>query len=355
MKTNHFEVRLTALMMAMAMTLFYSCQDECSKINGHAYVELAGMKWATENVGEVEGVKAVATDETYGYYYAQVDDDAKKAAESWGDQWTLPTEAQWQRLITECEWSWTEEYNYRGKTMSGFIVSDISDSSKFIFLPAVGKHHSLGNGVFHQSGKGCYWSAANKWCLCINPSDRHMTDFYDPDNGMAVRPVIKEVIKVDGQINGHDYVEIAGYKWATENVGAVNGVEAGADEVYGYYYSQPNAKKAAASWGGTWTLPSEAIWQALMHNCKWLWVNCYNFNGKTMSGFIASDKNDSSRFIFFPAAGFYFYGFGYAEQGHDGKYWSSDNERFLSFDKGYLDMWGDNGTSLGMAVRLISL
>ena len=80
-RLNLFKYGLTALMMAFAMTLCYSCSSDDdeetnqevnppsngdSKINGHDYVELAGIKWATENVGEVERLKAIAKDSIYG-------------------------------------------------------------------------------------------------------------------------------------------------------------------------------------------------------------------------------------------------------------------------------------------------
>ena len=124
-KLSFFKYGLTALMMAFAMTLCYSCSSdddeennrevnppsngESGTINGHDYVVLAGYKWATENVGEVNGVEAKAgpganNNEWGCYYYTQ--SNAITAAASWGGTWTLPTIAQWQKLIDECYWEW---------------------------------------------------------------------------------------------------------------------------------------------------------------------------------------------------------------------------------------------------------
>ena len=110
-----------------------------------------------------------------------------------------------------------------------------------------------------------------------------------------------------GTINGHAYVELAGCKWATENVGFIKSGKTDViyDSTYGLYYTlaNDNAKQAAESWGGTWKLPSDEQWLKLMDDCNWEWITDYMFNGKVMNGFKVSDKKDSSKFIFLPAAG----------------------------------------------------
>ena len=209
---NLFKYGLTALMMAFAMTLCYSCSSDDDEetnqevnppsngeseisgtINGHDYVVLAGYKWATENVGQVNGVEAKtgpgANNNEWGcYLYTQ--DNAKKAAESWGGTWKLPTENQWKALLNEnyCTWTWTKGYSYGGKTMNGYIVSDKDDASKFIFLPAAGIYIYGHSGVYDQGNDGYYWSADNGRCLLFNDGNRRMYGS-SPDNGLAVRPV----------------------------------------------------------------------------------------------------------------------------------------------------------------------
>ena len=171
----------------------------------------------------------------------------------------------------------------------------------------------------------------------------------------------KDTFKGDGKINGHDYVVLAGYKWATENVGAVYGVEAKAgpaaeDNVWGcYYYTQENAKKAAESCGGTWKHPSEAQWQKLLDECDWRWKKGYSYGGKTMKGYIVSDKKNASKFIFLPAAGICIVGYNDVDdQGDIGYYWSSDDERCLDFDNGSRSMYGGRYPSNGFTVRPVS-
>ena len=163
-----------------------------------------------------------------------------------------------------------------------------------------------------------------------------------------------------GTINGHAYVELAGYKWATENAANFEkgvSIVAG-DAIYGFYYTQENdnAKQAAESWGGTWKLPTAKQWEALMdeNNCTWTWKTDYTFKGKTMNGYIVSDKNDDTKFIFLPAAGIYVDGYyGVRVQGGDGYYWSTDDDRYLGFSGG-LRVVGNDGPYDGMAVRPVS-
>ena len=143
------------------------------------------------------------------------------------------------------------------------------------------------------------------------------------------------------QINGHDFVKLGGYYWATENVGEVENMyifQGG----YGYYYNQANAKVAANTWnsesggGRSWTLPSEAQWNALLKYCDWEWKEDYDYNGTNMNGMLVKGKADnyeSDHSIFLPAAGFYnvqvsSVNFG----GSDGYYWSTSNDRHLGFN-----------------------
>ena len=171
------------------MKVTFGEKEEIGTINGHAYVELAGYKWATENVANFEkGLTTFAIDPTYGLYYTQSNDNAKNAAESWGGTWTLPTEEQWQKLIDECDWTWKKDYSYGGKTMNGYIVSDNKDPSKFIFLPAAGIYLDGGNFVGGRGNGGYYWSTDNERYLLFNNGFRRMS-YYNPGNGMAVRPV----------------------------------------------------------------------------------------------------------------------------------------------------------------------
>ena len=193
-------------------------------INGHAYVNLAGKKWATENVGACSTVTAVVRPETntpgndWGFYYYKQDyNDALNAAQSWGSEtdanqvahsWKLPSEEQWKALIEECYWEWTGSYNYPTSPYNGkpgYIVYQVksdADKNQFnisnsgytpatvnhLFLPAAGFYGDGGDDVLDQGGHGCYWSSGRARYLDFYNGNRRM-DSSNPGDGMTVRPV----------------------------------------------------------------------------------------------------------------------------------------------------------------------
>ena len=200
-KLNFLKFGLTVLMMTFAMTLCYSCSSddeennnqevnppsngENGTINGHAYVVLAGIKWATENVGNVESAMISAIDSTYGCYYAQL--NAKKAAENWGGTWELPTKNQWQALINECNWTW----NVSGMLVEG--KKENGEEGNSIFLPAAGTYLYGSRGFGGQGHYGYYWSMDFESYLSFDQGNRRIIDWHmngrEPWDGMAVRPV----------------------------------------------------------------------------------------------------------------------------------------------------------------------
>ena len=138
----------------------------------------------------------------------------------------------------------------------------------------------------------------------------------------------------ENKINGHDYVKLGGYYWATENVGEVKdennaSMYVGYNDTYGYYYNYANAIEAAGTWnsgsggGHTWTLPSAAQWQALIDYCKWEWKE--NYNDTKMNGYLVKGRDDtyeSGNSVFLPAAGLCDAG-SVGGQGNNGHYCSS--------------------------------
>ncbi len=132
---------------------------------------------------------------------------------------------------------------------------------------------------------------------------------------------------VDGKAkyfhHGHTYVEIGGLKWATMNVGATSETDYGlyfqwgdtqgytADQVgigegqkafksTDYKWTEDDAVRA--NWGGDWHMPTREEFLHLGQAVNSEWVT--NYNGSGNNGFLCTDKNDSSKTLFFPAAGF---------------------------------------------------
>jgi len=194
--------------------------------------------------------------------------------------------------------------------------------------------------------------------------------------------------------NGHDYVEIGGLKWATMNIGASSVTDAGKyfqwGDISGYTAAQVGSDKvfnwanykycdgtssnmtkynstdgktvldssddaAQAAWGGSWRMPTKAEFQALGNAVNTAWTSNYNSTG--VKGLVLTDKDDSSKVLFFPAAGNCYDG-SVDSVGNNGGYWSSSlfddfvaGACRLYFNGGDVYWDSDNGRYCGYPVR----
>lgn len=194
----------------------------------------------------------------------------------------------------------------------------------------------------------------------------------------------------------HDYVEIAGIKWATMNIGAANETDIGlyfqwgdtqgytADQVgetkqftwEDYKYAtdtqsmpkmtkynatdgktvlDPEDDAVTAAWGSKWRMPTTAEFQTLGTATTSAWTSSYEDSG--VAGLVLTDKDDSSKKLFFPACGDC-YGGSVDYVGSIGYYWSSSlyssevqSAYDLSFGSGYVDWQYDGSRFFGCAVR----
>ena len=203
---------------------------------------------------------------------------------------------------------------------------------------------------------------------------------------------------VNDPYNGHEYVEIGGLKWATMNIGASKPSDCGLyfawGDTKGYTYKQVGSGEgqkyfgwadykhgngtsspgetgmtkykyndglttleavddaAVANWGGSWRMPTTDDFQTLgaAVNTAWTQVN-------GVYGILCKDKKDSSKTLFFPAAGFCNDGSG-KNVGNGGIYWSSslftvsrNNAYNLNFTSSNL-LWGNASPRfVGCSVR----
>jgi len=195
----------------------------------HEYVEIAGLKWATMNVGansvtdtglyfqwgDTQGYTAdqVGSGEGNKYFgwedykygssapFSKYDNDGKTvldleddaARANWGGSWRMPTKDEYVALGAAVNTAWTA--SYQGSGVSGLVCTDKTDSSKVLFFPAAG---SCFNGSVGRVGNlGYYWSSSlytnsvQYACYLLSTSGGAYWDSYnDRCNGFPVRPVI---------------------------------------------------------------------------------------------------------------------------------------------------------------------
>ena len=167
--------------------------------NGHDYIEIGGIKWATMNVG-ANSVTDIGLyfqwGDTQGYTASQVgsgsnqkyfgwadyeygdgtsspgaagmakynstdgktvldaSNDAVTAA--WSGSWRMPTTAEFQALGAAVNTEWVSDY--QGSGIGGLVCTDKTDSSKTLFFPACG---NCFNGSVSSVGHyGGYWSSS---------------------------------------------------------------------------------------------------------------------------------------------------------------------------------------------------
>ena len=111
---------------------------------------------------------------------------------------------------------------------------------------------------------------------------------------------------------------------------------------------------ASVNWGGNWRMPSKEQIEELYNNTDNTWVD--DFEGTGVSGRKFTNKKDSSKFIFLPAAGSR-YDASLGDAGSYGYYWSrrldTDSPHdacSLDFNSGIV-IWSNNFRNYGQAVR----
>ena len=178
---------------------------------GYGYVDLglpSGLKWSTCNVG-------ASTPGDYGNYYAWGETSTKTeyyssnsasygkswsdiggsssrdaARANWGGSWRLPTRSEFQELIDNCTWTWTEQNGHKGYKVTS------KKNSQSIFLPAAGCRG--GDTLYNDGEDGLYWSSAPFESFDDSAYDLYFREGYRSVDwsgryyGRSVRPVLED-------------------------------------------------------------------------------------------------------------------------------------------------------------------
>ena len=198
----------------------------------------SGTRWATKNVGatsetdyglmfswgDTQGYSSSdATDHTFDWEnykwnpsgdgstftrYTGSDSTTKlkyeddAARTSWGGDWRMPTKDDFRELIDETDHVWVTNYN--GSGINGWIFSNKTDASKYIFLPAAGMRYN--SQISQQGIEGQYWSssyptnyssAQKGYAMYMSKNAIPLAQVMETVRcfGTPIRPVYKIVIK----------------------------------------------------------------------------------------------------------------------------------------------------------------
>ncbi len=154
--------------------------DDQHSLNGHEYVDLgltSGKYWSTKNYG-------ADSPEEAGDYLS--DTYINLIGKYWGEDWRTPTKEEFQELIDECEWTWTERNGHNGYNIKG-------PNGNTMFLPAAGKKDiisvsQLGTyAYYYTSTEGSY--SVYKWILQGNASSTKLNETLIVTDNYPIRPI----------------------------------------------------------------------------------------------------------------------------------------------------------------------
>ena len=118
--------------------------------NTKDYYALSSYKWYDTTSQEYKKYVYSYVTQTIDRVNLDPEDDAAYVHQDWGKEWRMPTQAQLDELIRECDWEWKALNG-----VNGYIVSSKkSGNDNRIFLPAAG--YWEGSGV-NGTTTGCYF------------------------------------------------------------------------------------------------------------------------------------------------------------------------------------------------------
>lgn len=366
------------------------------KHHGHEWVDLglpSGVRWATCNYRAARPQQA-------GEYYGWGDStprceysrDVSKShgvdtgdisnnlaydevRRVWGRGWRMPTIADFQELIDNCDYMFTQY----GDSYGAIFMS--RTNGQFIFLPLTGYKENW--DFMDASIEGLYWTSTPH-SEAFN--DAHIFRFNATTSGygwaqrhlgLCIRPVCdymrEEKYPTSGVAGGHEWKDLglpSGTRWATCNVDATKPSQPGKHYAWGEQttkstYSIATSKYinkslgdisgkasydvAAAKWGNGWRMPTVKELYELVVYCNWKYTKVDGRWGVMLT----STFNGES--IFLPATGHKWDNDHYEPNGC-GNYWTStqhsDNACAYSYQYGAaLGEVSYTGINAGLAIR----
>ena len=151
----------------------------------------AGYNWASYGLckGSTSTLKKYCTYSDYGTVDNRtvLDPEDDAAYVNLGNNWRMPTNADWTELCTECTWTWITRNGVYGR----LVTSNTNGNS--IFLPSAGGR--LDNELYNAGSGGTYWSSSLRtyvpycaWYVYFDEEEILRTDGYRY-GGFSIRAV----------------------------------------------------------------------------------------------------------------------------------------------------------------------
>ena len=312
---------------------------------------------------------------------------------------------------------WSGNANYNASPWSNYVTVQMNKASRTLSWTSaptdmeagdsitVAAAPSAGSGdgtITYTSSDSNVASVEGNSVTAIDAGTCIITATISEGTNYLSASVTAEITIEDSSSMGHAYVEIGGLKWATMNIGATSVTDYGQyfqwGDTTGYKssdvgsqstsYKKPfawndykfdngsngqatgltkyNANDSKAvldlcddaarlNWGGGWRMPTTAEFKALGNAVNTAWTASYQGSG--VAGLVCTDKTDSSKVLFFPAAG-RCSNRSVNDVGSNGRYWSSSLSSnnmllayYLSFYS-YFTNWGyDIDRYFGFPIR----
>lgn len=142
---------------ALAVAAMAVLGAQAQYVNGHKYVDLglpSGTVWATVNVGASDE-KSAGTSTSFS---------GASDLLTWGEQWVIPTEAQWTELLDNCDV--TSDISIENNTITYYKFTSKVNDNYIIFPAYYSSDITYNNFVLRffwlSSGKGAQYVSAYK-------------------------------------------------------------------------------------------------------------------------------------------------------------------------------------------------
>ena len=153
----------------------YQTQNDATSSSSVRFTKYSGTgTYRDENASDEDALKTVLDPE----------DDA--AHVNWGSAWRMPTKEEFDELVSNCTWQWTEMYGEKGYKVRS------RKNSNYIFLPAAG--YASKDNLYTTVDEGRYWSSSldsskHGGYSLYSYSRMYRVMSYDRNYGYTIRPV----------------------------------------------------------------------------------------------------------------------------------------------------------------------